>query len=45
MGFGTDLRVVDGNPLEDLEVLERDGADIPVVMKGGEFHRNRMEAA
>ena len=39
-GAYADILVVDGNPLEDLKVLESDGADIPVVMKGGEFHRN-----
>ena len=44
-GAYADLLVVDGNPLEDLGVLERDGAGIPVVMKGGEFHRNRLEEA
>ncbi len=44
-GAYADLLVVDGNPLEDLKVLERDGAGIPVVMKGGEFHRNRLEEA
>ena len=42
-GACADILVVEGNPLEDLNVLESDGADIPVVMKGGEFHRNRLE--
>lgn len=44
-GAYADLLVVDGNPLADLKVLENDGAAIPVVMKGGRFHRNRLPAA
>ncbi len=44
-GAYADLLVVDGNPLDDLKVLENDGAGIPVVMKGGEFHRNRLREA
>ncbi|MEJ8574188.1 metal-dependent hydrolase family protein [Microbaculum marinum] len=39
-----DIIVVDGNPLEDLKLMEDDGAHIPIVMKGGQFHRNRLEA-
>ena len=43
-GALADLLVVDGNPLEDLSLMENDGASIPVVMKGGRFHRNRLAA-
>ena len=43
-GAYADLLVVDGNPLEDLAVLENDGARVPVVMKAGRFHRNRLAA-
>ena len=43
-GAYADILVVNGNPLEDLEVLASDGAEIPVVMKGGAFHRNRLAA-
>jgi len=41
-GAYADLLVVDGNPLADLRLMENDGAAIPVVMKGGRFHRNRL---
>jgi imidazolonepropionase-like amidohydrolase len=44
-GAYADILVVDGNPLEDLKLLEADGARIPIVMKGGNFHRNRLLAA
>ena len=43
-GAYADILVVDGNPLEDLKLMEDDGAHIPVVMKGGSFHRNRLAA-
>ena len=33
---------VDGNPLKDITVLEHQGARIPVIMKGGMFHKNRL---
>lgn len=38
-GAYADILVVDGNPLEDLSLMEDDGALIPIVMKGGKFHR------
>lgn len=41
-GAYADILVVDGNPLENLALMENDGASIPVVMKGGQFHRNRL---
>ena len=44
-GAYADIIVVDGNPLEDLTLMEDDGAHIPVVMKGGAFHRNRLADA
>lgn len=44
-GARADILVVDGNPLEDLALMEDDGAHIPVVMKDGRFHRNRLDAA
>ena len=40
-----DIIVVDGNPLDDLKLMEEDGANIPIVMKGGAFHRNRLADA
>ncbi len=43
-GALADLILVDGNPLEDLTRLEDDGAHIPLIMKGGKLHRNRLAA-
>jgi imidazolonepropionase-like amidohydrolase len=41
-GAMADLIVVDGNPLADLGLLQRQGANMPIVMKGGRFVRNRL---
>ena len=41
-GAYADILIVDGNPLENLKLMEDDGAHIPVVMKAGAFHRNRL---
>ena len=35
-----DLLVVDGNPLDNLEVLQGQGERIPLIMKGGEIYKN-----
>jgi len=43
-GALADLLVVEGNPLKDLGVFQDQGARIPVVMRGGRFHRNRLRA-
>jgi imidazolonepropionase-like amidohydrolase len=40
-GAYADLLVVDGNPLEDLTVL-RDRANLRVIMKDGQFHKNTL---
>jgi imidazolonepropionase-like amidohydrolase len=37
-----DLIVVDGNPLENIELLGGQGENIPLVMKGGQLHRNKL---
>lgn len=42
-GAHADLLVVDGNPLEDVTVLQQT-ARMPVVMKGGHFHRCTLAA-
>lgn len=42
VGALADLLVVDGNPVEDLSVLENDGRRIPVIMKGGHFYKNAL---
>ncbi len=44
-GALADIIIVDGNPLESLSCLEEDGAHIPVIMKGGEFHKNELGVA
>lgn len=40
-GFLADILIVDGDPLEDITVLQSQEA-IPVVMKDGAFHRNTL---
>ena len=40
-GAHADLLVVDGNPLEDVTVLQQ-AARMPVVMKAGRFHRCQL---
>ncbi len=41
-GAFADLLVVDGNPLQQLELLEDQGRHLSVIMKGGRFHKNRL---
>ena len=41
-GAFADLLVVDGNPLENLGVLQEQGKHLAVIMKGGRFHKNRL---
>jgi imidazolonepropionase-like amidohydrolase len=36
-GALADMLVVQGNPLEDLEVLQNQGASMPVIIQGGRF--------
>ena len=38
-GALADLIVVDGDPLADLSLLARGGQALPVIMKGGRFHK------
>ncbi len=38
-GAHADLLVVDGDPLNDIHVLSKGGASLPVIMKAGEFHK------
>jgi imidazolonepropionase-like amidohydrolase len=37
-----DLLVVDGNPLEDFDLLQHQGAHLDAIMKGGRFFKNRL---
>jgi imidazolonepropionase-like amidohydrolase len=38
-----DLLVVDGNPLKDLKLLQDQGRHLSAIMKGGRFHKNRLQ--
>jgi imidazolonepropionase-like amidohydrolase len=40
-GAHADLLIVDGNPLEDISLLARDGAALSIVMKAGQFQKRR----
>jgi imidazolonepropionase-like amidohydrolase len=42
-GAFADLLVIDGNPLEDLGVLQEQGKYLAAIMKGGRFHKNRLQ--
>jgi imidazolonepropionase-like amidohydrolase len=41
-GAFADLLVVDGDPLKDLELFQRQGQHLRAIMKGGRFHKNRL---
>jgi len=41
-GAFADLLVIDGNPLENLGVLQEQGKYLAVIMKGGRFYKNRL---
>ena len=43
-GAFADLIVVDGNPLKKLELFLDQGAHLPVIMKAGKFHKNRLSS-
>lgn len=43
-GFYADMILVDGNPLEDITVLQ-DLTKITAVMKNGQFHREPAQPA
>lgn len=43
-GAFADLVVVDGNPLDDLSLLQGQGRSLPVIMKAGVFHKNELAA-
>jgi imidazolonepropionase-like amidohydrolase len=42
-GALADLLAVAGNPLEDLMLLQDQGARIPLIVKGGEIAKNELE--
>jgi imidazolonepropionase-like amidohydrolase len=41
-GAWADLLVVDGDPLQDLALLEGQGRHLSVIMKAGKFHKRRL---
>ena len=41
-GACADLLVVDGDPIQDLGLMQDQGARIPVIMKGGKFFKNLL---
>jgi imidazolonepropionase-like amidohydrolase len=43
-GAFADILVVDGNPLEDIALMEDPGKNLAVVMKGGRTHKNTLPA-
>ncbi len=42
-GAFADLLVVDGNPLLNLKLFQEQGQHLSVIMKGGHFHKNRLQ--
>jgi len=38
-GAFADILVVDGDPLQDIDVLGQNGQTLPVIMKAGVFHK------
>jgi imidazolonepropionase-like amidohydrolase len=42
-GALADMIVVDGNPVKNLELFLDQGAHLPVIMKGGKFHKNTLK--
>ena len=41
-GAFADLLVVDGDPLENLDLLQHQGAHLSAIVKGGRFHKNAL---
>jgi imidazolonepropionase-like amidohydrolase len=41
-GALADLILVDGDPLKRLELFLDEGAHLPLIMKGGKLHKNRL---
>ena len=41
-GALADMIAVDGNPLEDLNLLQEQGKHLPVIMKAGRFYKNEL---
>jgi imidazolonepropionase-like amidohydrolase len=43
-GASADLVVVDGNPLEDVSLLQGQGRHLPLIMKAGKLYKNDLGA-
>ncbi len=43
-GAFADILVVDGDPIKKLELLTEQGKHLSVIMKAGQFHKNRLAA-
>ena len=41
-GFAADLICVDGDPLQDIACLGQGGANVPVILQGGKFHKRAL---
>ena len=41
-GAIADLLVIDGNPLDDLGLLQDQGRHMPVIMQAGKLHKNLL---
>ena len=41
-GALADMIVVDGNPLDDLTLLQDQGEHLPLIMKGGKLYKNEL---
>ena len=42
-GAHADLLVLDGDPFQDLGVLQDQGAHMPLIMKGGRIYKNTLQ--
>jgi imidazolonepropionase-like amidohydrolase len=42
-GAFADLIAIDGNPLKKIELFLDQGAHLPMIMKGGKFHKNALK--
>jgi len=43
-GYKADLLVIEGNPLEDLNLLQEQGRFMSIIMQGGKFAKNELAA-
>src|SRR5262249_17910976 len=41
-GYAADLIVVDGDPIADVTCLGQGGANLPVILQGGRFHKRTI---